>query len=739
VGIRFLFRAPGVVDVTPKSGMINYGSDPVVITVVLENIGKNYDNVKVTLKNVTCIQVGRPDEIVVDETQTLVQIRVFAPRLRREDAGVLPLEISGDGFGPFVETWEYLEPPSPSVLMDSIQIDGQPREALWVKQRSLSSTEASPIFQLQLSNLAPKFDTAYSDLQVWFDGSRSRVGLESIYQLGVNAEINFELDTRGMKEGMYNMTVHVIREFRVVYVLAVTKLIEIRDMSAPAIVDSGISPTEGPMSGGTLVLVAISGASKLIVDDMNVNFAVEHVNSKQKSVGSIQAGPILLDELKQNAAAYAKYLKRGSQGLVSAYSGVVATAQNLLSPDEIGVFMIVQMPAMDHHGLVKGELIFSGAEATSLKFDFSLVEIPTAATVKSAFTRDGTASGVMAGGYLISMTLSNFMITYENEKLSIRFGEQSGKVVQLQESNKAMTKFSALVPPGDPGVVSVAIQHADFPQNVAVFAFEYIDDRIPEVVSVSNFKVYVDGGYDIRLVVIKFPSDLQPSEVTVAFTDVETGQPLGDIVQAIEVGTKVKAASAREAQIEIMFETPTVSIDTDTDVRARVMARGKFSEFDLQLVAVPTGPPRITPMQPLAGFCSKGEKRISLVLSNMKMLIDSAEMKVNFGNVTLDDISVRSSMKETIIAFHVPVLPEEFVGPIPISVAVGNGPPATTDFECMDSRRAALIYVLPALGDANVEKIVAQIGISRMGDLSGKQVYAFRSVLPFFISRARKW
>ncbi|MFN9904001.1 MAG: hypothetical protein ACK55Z_35530, partial [bacterium] len=68
---------------TPKSGMINYGSDPVVITVMLENIGNNYDNVKVTLKNVTCIQVGSPNEIVVDETQTLVQIRVFAPSLRR--------------------------------------------------------------------------------------------------------------------------------------------------------------------------------------------------------------------------------------------------------------------------------------------------------------------------------------------------------------------------------------------------------------------------------------------------------------------------------------------------------------------------------------------------------------------------------------------------------------------------------------------------------------------------------
>ena len=730
VDVRFLYRAPGIVDVTPKSGMINYGSDPVVITVLLENIGKNHHGIKVTLNNITCVQVESPVEIVIDQTQTLVQIQIEAPRLPREDAGLLPLDIRGNAFGPFVYTWQYLKPPSPSVQMNSIQINGEYREPLWVKQRSSSSTESSPTFQLQLSNLHPKFDTAYSDLQVWFDGSRSRVGLETIQQLNVNAEITFEVDTRGMPAGLYNMTVHVIREFRVVYVLSVSESIEIRDMSVPAIVDGGIAPTEGPMSGGTLVLVAISGASKLI-DDVTVSFAVEHVESKVRRSGTVRAGPISLAELQANAAAFSDYLNRGSQGLKAAYSGVVANVQKVISPDEISVFMIVQMPDMDLHGAVNGELLFAGVDAMTLKFDFTLVQTPDASIVQSALTADGSASGIMAGGYLISVILYNFIITYDISKLSIQFGKQSGEIFQLQQSNSAVTKFSALVPPGDPGIVIVTIQHDDFPQNVAEFSFEYIDDRIPEVLSVSRFKVYADGGYDIRLVTTKFPSDLEPSEVTIEMMDAGTGQLLGDNITAIEESTRIEQASASEDDFVIVFKTPAVDIDADTAVRARVVARGRFAEFDLQVKVVPTGPPQITPMQPLTGFCTKGGQKFSLILHNMKMITDTAEMNVKFGNHSLDDITLRSSMTETIIIFQIPVLPEDVIGPIPLSVWVGNGASATINFECMDSRRAVLLYTLPAFGDAGPQKLVARVGLGRMGDLTGKHVYAIRLVLPF--------
>ena len=115
----------------------------------------------------------------------------------------------------------------------------------------------------------------------------------------------------------------------------------------------------------------------------------------------------------------------------------------------------------------------------------------------------------------------------------------------------------------------------------------------------------------------------------------------------------------------------------------------------------------------------------------MKMITDTAEMNVKFGNHSLDDITLRSSMTETIIIFQIPVLPEDVIGPIPLSVWVGNGASATINFECMDSRRAVLLYTLPAFGDAGPQKLVARVGLGRMGDLTGKHVYAIRLVLPF--------
>ena len=135
----FLYRGPGVVEITPPSGMINVGNDRVVITIVLENVGSDYNDVLVTLEDVACVSAGDVNEVILDETQ-LVQIQVIAPQLPRESAGILTLKISSSIFGTFEQPWQFVAPPNPAISLGSITIDDEYRQPLWSKQRSSSSS-----------------------------------------------------------------------------------------------------------------------------------------------------------------------------------------------------------------------------------------------------------------------------------------------------------------------------------------------------------------------------------------------------------------------------------------------------------------------------------------------------------------------------------------------------------------------------------------------------------------------
>ena len=81
---------------------------------------------------------------------------------------------------------------------------------------------------------------------------------------------------------------------------------------------------------------------------------------------------------------------------------------------------------------------------------------------------------------------------------------------------------------GDPGIVSVRFYNRKRLQNVATFEFEYIDDRIPEVEDASPFQVYCDGGYEVRVIVIKFSEDTTREAVSIEVQDSSSGLSIGD-------------------------------------------------------------------------------------------------------------------------------------------------------------------------------------------------------------------
>ena len=283
----FEYRAPGIVEVTPPGGYINRGGDIVLITVVLENVDHADDSVRVSLGGRLC-QVLEISSVEASDV-SLTNIRFEAPQFPRDRSGILILTVNSSSWeSAFSHEWEFMEPLSPKILDDSIKINDEHRDPLWVKKVA-SSVEVSirlTRVQVDISNLSPRFDTAFDKLEVWFDGSRNLVSGEDFQTQGTSARLFFDLDAAGLPEGLYNLTIHSIHENDVKYVLVCWVLtinldvmssalgiddlymfylsyrlltyfhlllqsaqnmpsLEIRDMSVPALIPGAISPTEG--------------------------------------------------------------------------------------------------------------------------------------------------------------------------------------------------------------------------------------------------------------------------------------------------------------------------------------------------------------------------------------------------------------------------------------------------------------------------------------------------------------
>ena len=122
--------------------------------------------------------------------------------------------------------------------------------------------------------------------------------------------------------------------------------IEIRDMSIPAIIAGSVAPTQGSPSAGTLVLVAISAADKLLdsTTKSSLILRLQDTNSSGlEKEGTIVAGPLLLsDWISAENEAYFTFvarsgnLKTGSSKLVQEYSRAIQVARSAMEADDEG-------------------------------------------------------------------------------------------------------------------------------------------------------------------------------------------------------------------------------------------------------------------------------------------------------------------------------------------------------------------------------------------------------------------
>jgi hypothetical protein len=207
-GPFFKYRDPGISSVIPPSGMINVGNDKVKLVVSLEDVDikvSDRDNIRVMLDHHNCTLV----DMTVQPKKAFLTVQ--APQLPREDAGRMNMSVIVHDQR-FETSWEYIKPPSPQVDMTSVLIDGADRYPFWMKFRSVNATGANTRMSFIIENLSLKFGFVFDQLQVWFDGSTSRITREQ-FQRGVrDTHLSFEVDGQGLTPGQYSLTIHVVYE-----------------------------------------------------------------------------------------------------------------------------------------------------------------------------------------------------------------------------------------------------------------------------------------------------------------------------------------------------------------------------------------------------------------------------------------------------------------------------------------------------------------------------------------------
>lgn len=284
---------------------------------------------------------------------------------------------------------------------------------------------------------------------------------------------------------------------------------------------------------------------------------------------------------------------------------------------------------------MSGELSWGG-DFAPIEFAFNLVETQVDITGDAeATTAQGGSMGALGGGFRIKIDLPNsFPITYSVSALKISFGDNPGQILQLDKSSSRGTTIRAMVPPGnEAGAIVGMVWNINHPGNTAEFDFEYIDDRIPEVLQVLPARIYADVSSQIRVIITNLDMELvSKDDVEITMTYKDSGDTIG--APAVESLEKIDSADPSDAKTRITFLSVPHLIAQDVEVQVRVAFGGRASLFDITYVGAPSGSPIISSIEPAEGICTDESVKVKLRLTNIRMITDATVLHVStHGNV----------------------------------------------------------------------------------------------------------
>ena len=722
----FLYRAPGIVEILPPAGMINIGNEIIVLNVVLENVPENLlEDVEITLGDQACTVVSIPTK--VEGQEQLLNMQVAAPQFPRESAGLLVLKIGNGTFGPLEHSWEFVSPPVPTISKHSLNVDHEYRSPLWIEVWSNTSRPAS--LALLISDLSARYDIDFDRLKVILGKSEALTSNEAYLLVGDDVNLSCEIDVQGLTAGHYNLSVHVFKSDVLQAVIPFPTSLEIRDLSQAGQVEGAIAPKEGPVDGGTLILLGIFGVDHISRENLSFKILGAAGSASGEVVGSVPLALWGSDAVEfRELMLRTNDLGQGSKQLISEYASVVQTTRTFVAKTSAvteALILVVRTPAMAGYGLVLGSL---AGEDVAIEFDFHYVQTPTEpAEVVSAFTSLGSASGSTAGGYTMTLALSNFVIVHDISSISIRFGDriQSAQMVALEQSNSRMTVVTLLVPAGNPGTTQVIVQHKLHLHNVAKFAFEYLDEFGVQLQTFAPIQMYGDDGNAITCTLLNVPRGIVSEEFTIQMFEMPSEQPVGPAFQPAVVETLDDSPDGR-TRTRVEFLPRELLVDRQVAVKVLISVISQVVNFQVEYFPIPTGPIQIVFLQPSVGVCSGNRTPLSMVLKNVKMADYSTGLNivVSGEEVNQKDIEISSTFVSTFLSFLLPVLPATLSGPTQVSIwskGAESSSMANATFQCEHLGKSILEYAQPSYGNAN-QLVLVRFGVKNFDANSTKDV-----------------
>jgi len=717
----FDFRLPTIVPL-PDSGILTSGG--MDISLFCEDVG--------ALTNPYVTLAGRPCEInsleVTGQDRSAL-IMLTIPEFERNFTGIFNMTVF-DGDKSWSASFEILSAPEPVILQSSFKVDGEMRT--WIPQGSSSATLCFTIL-----NLNSMYSHEFDALEMYLDdvqGTDARFvrAADNVQVL----EVTF--DTSSFVDGDSPLlTVSVLDGGKEYYSISTFSsgadvAVEIVDMMIPTLISGG--PGWGASTGGSVVLLAIKMADSLL--DSPESVSVSFTTDFSAEAGEV-LGVIGLDDWLAGGSEYQVVM--GQTMLWSAmttevtelsnqYSGVIAAAQaaaaasvdDLVTTQNIAI-LVLEAPAYSggvyedaDEGLdtepavvdiqLDGSTIISGS--------FSYIALPEGgAVVEQVNTDSGRLTSGLAGGVRIGVELSNFAVVGSASEISLNWGGENITVSEVRKSDATSTVVFFNAPAGSPGQVTVRVSPTFLRSNFASFTFTYVDDTLPELVSISPTMVYNDGSDVVTINVRKFPNTGANDVVSI-----EVQHPDGTTTYLDAFETTKGTAGVTSIKFIAPAGPAGRAVVAATAQRRSVVA-------SLVYVEAPSGNPTFVEAVPSVATCDGETSLVDMRFENMRKVPAGGSVQILFEsgvlvNATFDEtFSILSTFSYTRVRFTAPALEQSgdikfelFSSADPSSVANGT-------IRCVDLTVPEFQFVSPPTATIG-EVLTILVHIERFGVLS---------------------
>ena len=652
--LQLSYSGPRISSILPSAGVINLMSVKVTATVVGILPSES------PVRSITAFTLNAVD--FADVTLSMLDassLQIIAQTPLLQDVGNLNVSLQLDSTTTLSYLWESLPPASPKILLSSLTLNGMHQS--WIPSGAANISAALTVINIPYG---------FSVDSVFVGVGPPNLTLASTADFRV---VNTTIFVTCLLFPVYSISA----SYETVQALSVWLLsgdsmpieVSILDDGSPASVIvkdsqalfsqpqiSTLAPTEGPIEGGTIIVIGIVGGTFSSGSSCSLIFQQSYpvtMLSYYISLDDWLAQDAAFDSVVGETGLWSR-LSVVSDSLARGYNNVVQTLiDSRASLSSLGLpnstFSILLVNVSDLRDYVNAPFQKSSAlvvcsclDGSAVSFNFSLVQVQGPPIVDQVITDLSTPRSALQGGSRMFCTIKNFIIVYSPSDVLVSFGNFRVDVDRVLNSDSVSTTFWLIIPPSSVAAqILVHVASASSVSQVTDFNFTYFDpSRTPVVSSFSPYQVYTSGGESVTVCLIHFDVVLSDMILVSIESNLQQVQVNASFVPSTTAGQTCVAYVSPKFTAGVCFVT--------------ISSAGMSSNaFQLLYVTDPSGPPIIASVRPALSIgCSVGLE-IQVTLENFRRLESSADLIIQVGAAKnfSQNYSTISTSSVTVVSF----------------------------------------------------------------------------------------